>query len=258
MQCERPSQVHGACWLDENTFIATFANSRQVWKYAVNRPNSCSGELLDSGYTAYDASCTTDGKVYVTELKASDFVKVRIYDIQKRNTQEWNPPIPTIKGIVRIAINDNFIVINSDSDVYNYVFNKDRIFQFKFSLSLPHYERFLATIITQNDIFWGVTNPGRQLLIWNMRTNQTQLSPSGMNVHSVACTREGSIFSYRLNGISFHVYSPGGRLLHSIPIQSKHKSLGWGAAVVNSDKQDLLAYDTFGSVARIFIFALYP
>ena len=257
MQCERPSQVYGACWLDDKTFIATFVQISQVWKYTVNRPtNSCSGELLDSGYKAFDASCTMDWKVYVTELKASDFVKVRIYNIQKRNKQEWDPPIPTTRGLVRIAMNDDFIVINSDSD--NYVYNKDRILQFRFPLSLGGFEYFLATIITQNDIFWGVTNPGHQLLIWNVQTNQTQIAPSGINEHSVAVTRKGSVFTYRYRGTSFQVYSPEGSFLYSIPIQSIHNNLGSGAAFVNSDKENLLAYDSFGSVRRIFIFALNP
>ena len=221
-------------------------------KYTIDRStNSCSAELLDSGYKAYDASCSTDGKVYVTDVKASDFVKIRIYDIVRGTMQEWNPTIPTTRGLVRIAVNDEFIVINSDND--NYVYDKHRILQYRFQPSLPGVNYFLATYITDNSIFWGVTYSGRQLLIWNLQTNQTHFVPTGVNEHSVTGTHNGYIFTSRLKGNTIGVYSLEGSLLHYIPLESKNDNLAKTAAIKINEKETLLAY-----YGQILLLTLQP
>ena len=256
MDCERVSedmsyQIYGLCWTDDHTLIVADKESG-VYKYTVDiGEKTCTGEMIDSGYRPRDASCTKDGRVYITESTQDNIsVQIRIYNLKTDITEIWRPNI--ISDYTRISVNENKIIISFYHESYVYTNNHE----FLYIITHPQVERnFVNIYLSPTDIFWGCTGSKRSLLIINLLTNETKIYGGG-SAYAVSGTHEGHVFVSDSGLGGTRVYSHSGVFLHKLEMGHPQRSVGENGAILSKDGKIYLAFRVFDYSFPVVIYSI--
>ena len=259
MGCEKVNaemrpDIYGLCWMDKDTLIIADFNGQQLVKYTVNTTaRTCTGEVMDSGYYVYSLSCSEDGKVYVTELTRGKLnINVTVYDVNTGDKEVWDTNVLSETDEVDISLNSEFIVISSGNS--SYVYNRDRVFQYK----VTHHKVkrfFRQTYVTDTSVFWGAeVNGGEGVFIMNLLTNDTQISKE-FRPEAVAGSKKGYVYVTDVNRRDVGVYSPDGTFLHNIYVDPiVGGDLFYSAAVKLSVDEALIAFSTGNRATPVAVY----
>ena len=230
--------------MDQDTLIVADFDGRQLVKYTIDYvTRTCTGQVLDSGYTVRSVSCSQGGLVFATE-QITGVVMVRIYNVSTGHREVWNTRINSQSALVHVSLSAEFLVLSAGN--VSYVYNKDRVLLY--NVAHPQVSRwFYQTYVTDTGVFWGTTN-GFKLLIMNLSTKDSKLSTEGIiKAYSVSGTRKGYVYITNMNRADVGVYSADGAFLHLLhidPLPGRGR-LYYSGAVSLSPTEDLIAFSTW-------------
>ena len=232
------------CWMDQDTLIATDYWGKQLRKYTIDYvTRTCTGQVLDSGYSVLSVSCSQGGLVFATG-ETTGVVMVRIYNVSTGHRELWNTSINTNTRWVHVSLSAEFIVLSADN--VSYVYNKDRVLLY----NVTHHQVsgwFYQTYVTDTGVFWGTVWEGYKLLIMDLSTKDSKLSTEGIvSAWSVSGTRNGYVYVTAENQADVGVYSADGAFLHLLHIDppAGGGGLHYSGAVRLSHTEGLIAFYT--------------
>ena len=207
--------------------------------------------MLDEGFPPGSISSSENGLVYVAEHKRG-WIKVRIYNVNTGEKEVWNTFIYSTTQNVQISLNADFVVI-STGDV-TYVYNMDRVLQYKVAHHQLCCDGFKQTYVTDKGMFWGAHFMGR--IIMNLK-DKTSHNITNFGTFGVSGTSNGYVYVTRFDEID--EYSQDGTLYYCIPIgQPKGKwDIYQSAAIRISDHEALIAFRTWNDTLPIAIFSVH-
>ena len=239
--------------MDQDTLIVADYHGRQLVKYTIDYvTRTCTGQVLDSGYRVWSVSCSQGGLVFATQ-RTTGAVKVRIYNVSTGHREVWNTSINTNINRVHVSLSAEFLVLSAGN--VSYVYNKARVLLY----NVAHHQVsgwFYQTYVTDTGVFWGTTN-GFKLLIMNLHTKYSKLSPEGIvRAWGVLGTRKGYVYVTDMNNNVVGVYSADGAYLHHLQIDRPPwgGSLWYCGAVSLSPTEDLIACSTWNEVTPIVVY----
>ena len=252
------ADIPDLCWLDQETLIAADFHGEQLVKYTINSvTRTCTGQVLDSGYTIQSVSCSQGGLVFVTEWGVGQ-VKVRVYNMSTGHREVWDTNINSQSYNVLVSLGAEYIVLSAGNKTY--VYNQDRVLLY----SVTHDQVslwFWQTYITETGVFWGTVHGGYQLLIMDLSTKDSKLSTEGIvRAQGVSGTRNGYVYVTELNRGDVGVYSADGMFMHRLHID---RPVGGGdlkfcGAISLSHTEDLIAFSTFDNTTPIAVYRTHP
>ena len=257
MGCDRLNKtfVSDLCWIDEHTLLVLANELGQVWKYTIDASGrTCQEQVMDYLFTAYDVSCTREGKVYASRYIAG-YVNIKIYDMKTGNATIWELGLYSLSGSVLVSVNQELIIVNIDD--HSYVYNSVRYYLYKIKHDTNNAmgTYFKNTYLTDNNFYWGVTEEKRQVSFRNLLTNETYITMDGIQrAYGVSGTDHGYVYVSREVAGSVGVYSLEGvflYFLHMVPPVADELS------VVNSKTSAGVTYLASSSGFRTSPIAIY-
>ena len=240
--------------MDQDTLIVADNRGRQVVKYTINSvTRTCTGQVLDSGYTVRSVGCSQGGLVFATE-ETTGVVMVRIYNVSTGHREVWNTSINTNINWVHVSLSAEFLVLSAGS--VSYVYNKDRVLLY----NVTHHQVsvwFLQTYVTDTGVLWGTVWEGYKLLIMNLHTKYSKISTEGIvRALGVSGTRNGYVYITASNYVDVGVYSADGTYLHHLQIDLPPWGgrLYYSGAVSLSPTEGLIAFSTFNRTTPIAVY----
>ena len=259
LACQKVNQQMGhfipdLCWIDQDTLIVADFNGKQVVKYTLNSvTRTCTGQVLDSGYTASSVSCSQGGLVFATGYTLG-VVIVRIYYVNTGDREVWDTNINSQTAEVHVSLSAGFIVLSADNN--SYVYSKDRVLLNNVTHDQVAHS-FLQTYVTDTGVFLGATWPGYKLLIMNLDTKHTKISTEGiLRARGISGSRNGYVYVTAENKTDVGVYLADGTFLHLLYIGPPEGGGGlyYCAAYKHSETEDSIAFGTNNEVKPIAVY----
>ena len=251
---EMGREIYDLCWMDQDTLIVADLYGEQLVKYTIDPvTRTCTGQVLDSGYSVRSVGCSQVGLVFATEQTAG-VVMVRIYNVSTGHREVWDTSINTHTGVVIVSLSAEFIVLSADN--VSYVYNTDRVLLY----NVTHHQVsrwFVQTYVTDTGVFWGTVWEGFKLFIMNLHTKYSKLSTEGIvRAEGVSGTRNGYVYVTDVYRADVGVYSADGTFLHLLQIDLPPGRWGlyFSDAVSLSPTEDLIAFSTWDYTTPIAVY----
>ena len=240
--------------MDQDTLIVADLHGRQLLKYTINSvTRTCTGQVLDSGYSVLTVSCSQGGLVFVTE-QTPGVVIVRVINVSTGHRELWDTNINSQSYSVQVSLSAEYIVLSAANNTY--VHNKDRTLLY----SVTHDQvsgGFYQTYVTDTGVFWGTVSGVYKLLIMDLYTKVTKISTEGIGrAWGVSGTRNGYVYVTDSNRADVGVYSAEGTYLHLLHIDPPVGGGGlWSSGAISlSHTEDLIAFSTWDQTTPIAVY----
>ena len=240
--------------MDQDTLIAADRGGEQLVKYTIDSvTRTCTGQVVESGYSVRSVSCTQGGLVFATEGEWG-VVMVRIYNLNTGFREEWYTNINSETTEVIVSHSAEFVVLSVD--IKRYVYNKDRTLLYSVTNNqlIPW---FLQTYVTETGVFWGTVHGGYKLLIMDLYTNATKISTEGIvRAEGVSGTRNGYVYVTDQNKADVGVYSANGTFLHRLHIDRPvvREGFVFSGSISLSNTEDLIALSIYNETTPIAVY----
>ena len=260
---KRHVHIEDLCWMDKHTLIVADAWVPPLVKYTINTTaKTCEGEPIhfDHMHVIHSVSCLQD-KVYVSRnVESSHFyvIEVGIYDLKTGIKEVWNTNIEIRRyGRVSLSFNEDLIVISSSK--FSYLFNTERVLQYKVRHAQDHSYVLPLEYVTNTGMFWYFDRTISKFGITNLFTNEKNVSDKGNAFRAgISGTRNGYVYVLVARG--FDMYSHRGILLYHINGILRQINQGYEtriAAISISDDEALIAVTTGNDKEPVAIFKIH-